>query len=271
MNDPRVRLQTMKAESFFSKYAACPISLISLVLVLASAGCGGNHESKNTLSQEVIAPKPPGFLVGPLSTLLTNAMAFSARLTIDSPASTQKTHELSGQLLGERNHLIFSPTRGDRTFIWDAHERNGFVLSEALQGFAPFASPMQVTNIATMGETAGPTSDRVNGHPGHEVEVAVSMDDGTTTRFSLWRASDLNGFPVRIKTLSADKPFVLDITDIQPARLSTNLFSPPDGFTKYSTPEIMASELMFRRAKPKKTDSSNFGEPQPIMKQSVPH
>jgi hypothetical protein len=202
--------------------------------------------------------------------LLTNASAFSAVLTVDSPAIAQKGHALSGQLLCEGGHLIFSPTRGDRTFIWDVRERNGYVLSEALQGYAPFSSPAQMTSVTTLSETAGPASERVNGHPGHESEVTIAMDDGSTSRFSVWRASDLNGLPVRIKSLSTNEMFEVNLSAIQPAKLASTLFGPPDGFTKYENPDVMAGELAMRKSKPKKTESQYFGEAQPVMKNSPP-
>lgn len=260
----------MKLKAIFSKRAAraaLPLLAVAFAVVFA-AGCGGRHTQG--LSEEVIAPKPPGFLTGPASALLTNAMTFSARVTVETPAGSNQVQTITGQLLGEGSRLVFEPVRGDRTYIWDVNEHSGYVLSEALQGYAPFALPVQITNMATMAEVAGPASDRVNGHPGHEVEVDIAMDDGTSARFSVWRASDLDGYPVRIKTLDATKPFVVNLTDIKETRLTSNLFLPPDGFTKYNSPDSMAGELMVRKSKPKHTDSDYFGEVQPVLRNSPP-
>ncbi len=262
----------MKTKDNYSKVSAgaeLSVSVVALALTLILvAGCGGRHE--RGVSEEMVAPKPPEFLIGPASALLTNATAFSARVTIDSPGSSNQVRALTGQLLGEGSHLMFAPARGDRTYIWDVRERSGYVLSEALQGYAPLSSPLQLTGTTTLAEVAGPASDRVNGHPGHEAEVSVTMEDGSTARFSLWRASDLDGFPVRIKTLGSATPFVLNLADVQRATLSSNLFIPPDAFTRYASPESMATELMVRRAKPKKTDSEYFNEPKAVLKNSPP-
>ncbi|HZV32953.1 MAG TPA: hypothetical protein VFB72_00115 [Verrucomicrobiae bacterium] len=244
---------------------------LSAIAAMFITGCAGHRESRQKFTEEIVAPRPPAFLVGPASVLLTNTSAFSARVTVDTVSTNAKVHELTGQLLGEGTHLLFAPTRGDRTFIWDTAARNGYILSEALQGYAPFSSPSQITKITTTAETAGPGSDRVNGHPGHEVEMSIAMNDGSTIRFSIWRASDLNDFPVRIKTIGAEKPFELNLLNVQPAKFPESTFAPPDGFTKYSNPEVMASELMARHAKPKNTESTYFGEPQPILKNSMPH
>lgn len=245
------------------------ITLLCTVMALV-AGCASHHEAREDLRFDVIAPRPPAFLIGPASVLITNAAPFSALVTVDTVSTNAKTHGLSGQLLGDGTRLVFSPAHGDRTFIWDAAARKGYVLSEALQGYAPVASPVQITNITTVSETAGPAADRVNGHPGHEVEVSLAMSDGTAARFSIWRASDLNGFPVRIKTVGTEKPFELNISEMRPAKLSQDIFTPPDSFTKYSNPDVMGGELMARKSKPKKTESTYFGEPQPILKNSAP-
>lgn len=265
-----VTLQMMKLRDiFFKRPARVALPLLPVAFAgIFAAGCGGRHSQG--LSVEVIAPKPPGFLTGPASTLLTNGAAFSARVTVEAPAGSNQVQTISGQLLGEGSRLVFEPARGDRTYIWDVDEHSGYVLSEALQGYAPFASPVQVTNMATVAEVAGPASDRVNGHPGHEVEVNIAMDDGTSARFSIWRASDLYGYPVRIKSLSATKPFIVNLSDIKQTTLTSNLFLPPDGFTKYNSPDSMAGELMVRKSKPKHTDSDYFGEVQPVLRNTPP-
>lgn len=236
------------------------IGCLSAATICLLAACSSDDSKHPRISEEQLAPKPPAFLIGPASVLLTNGKAFSAKLTMDFPGETNRAHGLSGQLLGQGSHLVFAPTRNDRTFLWDTASHSGWVLSEALQGYAPISSSVHVTNSMTTSETAGPSSQHVNGHPGHEVEVTLSSDDGSTANFTIWRAADLNGYPVRVQSLTATRPYVLNITDISPATLNSNLFSPPESFTKYSSPESMGSELMTRRAKPKKSDTPSLDE-----------
>lgn len=236
------------------------IVFLNFAIICLLTACSSDDSKRPRLSEEQLAPKPPAFLVGPASVLLTNARPFNAKLTMDFPGETNRTHVLTGQLLGQGSHLVFAPTRNDRTFLWNTASHGGWVLSEALQGYAPVISAIHVTNIMTTSETAGPSSQRVNGHPGHEAEVTLSSDDGSTAGFSIWRAADLNGYPVRIKSLTASRPYVLDLTDISPATFNSNLFSPPESFTKYSSPESMGNELIARRAKPKKSETPPLDE-----------
>lgn len=250
----------LKSSAWFSRVVVVANTALLAIFI---AGCAGRDAKQRGISEEVIAPKTPSFLIGPASALLTNAEGFSAQLTLDLPTDTNRNHALSGVLLGQGSRLVFAPTGRDRTFIWDVHEHRGYVLSEALQGYAPLASPVQVTKLTTMAEAAGPSSDRVNGHRGHEAEVTIATDDGSTANFSIWRAADLNGFPVRIKALTAVKPFIVNLADVRPAALAPNLFLPPDGFTKYATPEAMASELLARKSAPKKTHATTLDEDLP--------
>jgi hypothetical protein len=59
------------------------------------------------------------------------------------------------------------------------------------------------------------------------------------------RATDLNGFPVRIQSQKAAL-LTLNFSKIHLEAPAAAVFSPPDGFSKYATPEAMADELAAR-------------------------
>jgi len=220
---------------------------LGLASILA-AGCASDSRNGRALKEELIAPAPPSFLVGPASALLVNTNSFSARVTLATPTATNKIYEVSGELLGMGARLLYAPKGGDRTFLWDVQAHRGYVLSEALQGYAPIGSPAQVTNLITTAETAGPAR-QVNGQAGHEAEVAVLSDDGSTAAFTVWCADKLDGFPARIQSQKTPAPFTLNLYDFRFETLTAKLFLPPEDFTKYSSPEAMTSELMMRNSK----------------------
>ncbi len=228
-----------------------------MALLFASAilfaGClGRKHVISNyEFTRETQGAKMPLFLGGPAAALLTNENGFSARLTIEQTEGSNKVTSVSGLLLVRGTRIVFAPKNSDRTFIRDVQERTGFILSEALQGYAPIASGIHITRDFVTSEMAGPTGEQVNGHPGHEAEVAVTTDDGATANFGVWRASDLNGFPIRIRTLKSPTPFTLSLAEIRSEDLGPKLFQPPEGFTKYPTSDAMVGELFARRSKSK--------------------
>jgi hypothetical protein len=236
-----------------------PPSYGSLALLLMGAllfaGC--NSDRHNISPEEAIAPRPPDFLIGPAALLLTNGSDYSARLTLERPDSPRKAPAVAGRILGQGSSLLYAPAKGDKTFIWDVQGHSGYVLSESLQGYAPVSSATAFTNLLITAQIAGPASDRVNGHPGHEAEVTITANDGSTARFSVWRAADLNGLPVRIKTLTASAPFELNLFEVRLESLPPSLFLPPDGFAKYGSPELLNTELLARKSKMRNPSINN--------------
>ena len=65
------------------------------------------------------------------------------------------TDVISGELMGQGGKLLFTPqatgSRGKHmreakiSFIWDVAEGRGYILSEALQGYAPISSRAKFT------------------------------------------------------------------------------------------------------------------------------
>jgi hypothetical protein len=227
------------------------------------AGCFGRKHAVSNFeySHETQGARMPAFLMGPAAALLTNASGFSAHLTMEQTDLSNKVTAVTGQLLVRGPHLLFAPKTGDNAFVWDVQDRNGFILSEALQGYAPVSSPVHITKVMVLSETAGPTGEEVNGHPGHEAEVAVTSDDGTTATFGVWRATDLNGFPVRIRSLKGPVAFTLNLSGARSEDLSLKLFQPPEGFTKYPSSDAMVGELFARKSKSKNISNGSAVEP----------
>jgi hypothetical protein len=221
-----------------------------LLLVAATmAGCSSRSREQYQLPEVAQVAQPPEFLTGPAAVLLTNLDSYSARVSIERPGAAGAAHAKTGQLLGQGSQLIYAPAGSDKTYLWDVQRRSGFILSEALQGYAPFSSAIEVTNLTTISQTAGPASETINGHPGHAAQVAVAANDGTNYVFSVWRAADLNGFPVQIKSLTGPVEYTLNFSQVRPENLPPKLFLPPDGFIKYASAEAMANELLSRKNK----------------------
>jgi hypothetical protein len=224
------------------------IAVAAFVAVLAT-GCASQRPSKNEPNDEPIATTPPSFLIGSASALLINTNGFSTRLTVELPDASAKVHSLSGELLCQGSRLLFAPTGGDRIFVWDVKQQSGFVVSEALQGYAPISSSVQITNVDSISDTPVGVENKVNGHPGHEAKVAVASNDGSKATFSVWCAADLDDFPVRIKSLNTSEPFDVNLHDIRIETIAPKLFLPPEDFTQYSSPEAMSGELAMRKSK----------------------
>jgi hypothetical protein len=226
-----------------------PLSLLSLVLLLAGCSHRDGPGGRGGAMVGVISVQVPVFLNGPMNVLLTNAGGFSARAVVQGDAAFSR--ETTGQLLCRGSKILFAPDPGtDKAaalgafiFIWDASESRGFVLSESLQAYAPVSTTLRATNLLLRAGTAGP--EKFDGHTCEPQEALVRMSDGATAAFRALRAGDLNGFPVHIGSTSSS--LALTLSKVRFELPSTDLFSPPDSFSKFNSPEAMADELASRQ------------------------
>jgi hypothetical protein len=219
---------------------------VGIGLMVLVTGCAHhrNREDPGGFGR-VYTPQMPEFLVGPACVLLTNAAGYSARVTVQAEPVLLRQGILQGELLARGTKLLFAPRKGksadkdagasDFSFIWDAAKTSGFVLSEALQGYAPVSSSLCATNVVS-----GPNQAGIE-------EATVQTSDGTSVRFRLWRAPESKGAPARLASEGVSPPLALTLSKVRLEAPPAELFEPPNGFSKYPTAEALADELAARR------------------------
>lgn len=245
-------------------------AVLGIALAAASlAGCASEKRQEAALAH-MGDESPPDFLAGPASVCLTNFDGFSANVIATSP-SAPGGPTACGQLIERQGRLIFQPlttarikkgkiVRGGMFFIWDSVGRHGYVVSEALQGFAPISAPWQITIVTP--ENTEPVSEAANGHPCHRIERIVALRDGSTAKLTEWRADDLKQFPVRVRTESGGRLTTVDFSDIRLDLPALELFAPPGGFTQYASGTALINELMIRESSLKKGPSGESTLPE---------
>lgn len=216
--------------------------------LLLLAGCAGQSafDKPELVFTRIFTPQVPEFLSGPAGALLTNTSGFSARATFESyPPQAPKVETMEGELLGNGSLLLFAPRSSDSpgskdlelggfSFIWDVATGSGFVLSEALQAYAPVASSVKVDKVA------------IAGGPRGEQSGVVSLNNGSEWLFSFSR-SDPGALPTRISSVTNSPPFTLKLARTRREAPPASLFAPPPDFAKYATPERLADELAARK------------------------
>jgi hypothetical protein len=240
--------------------------LDATLLCLAAAlicGCASRHAGPVYHAGD---ENPPDFLSGPVAVVLTNLNGFSAHITSTISSQEGVSHTLSGELLGREGRLVFQPTlpiKGKRArtegglfFIWDETKHSGYVLSEALQGYAPIKSDVEAGGRLNI--TKESIQENVNGHPCHRSEAVVELNNGLKARFTLWQADDAGHFPVRIEAVNGLNKMTLDFSEIRLEYPAQGLFLPPDGFTVYASSVALMNELIVRDAS--FAEKHQFGE-----------
>jgi hypothetical protein len=222
-------------------------------LVLAAATLAGCHSRKGDMPEpgvtKMLAPQAPPFPAGPMGPLLTNSGGFSARLVAEIPLGPGGERPVAGHLLCLGSKLVFAPEReqvpekkaprGGFAFIWDVAQGRGFLVSDALQGYAELTAHSMPTNII-----AKPTSPAGKGR-GTE-EVTVQMSDGFNAFFQIQRSSEAHRMPVRLSAANNTEPITVTLSKFRLTPPTPDLFAPPAGFTKYSSPEALVDELAIR-------------------------
>jgi hypothetical protein len=158
---------------------------------------------------------------------------------------------------------MFAPipqTKGQKRtglgFLWDVGTNGGYVLSEPLQGYAPYTPPLHATQVAISAESA--QAEHISGHLCRRCDATVTMSDGSSAQLEVWRAPDLNGFPCRITCQTNPEPFIVEFSRISLRPPAAGAFELPDGFTRFNSPEVMMSEIAVRQRtlRPKNPEES---------------
>lgn len=234
-------------------------ALLLLLTALVALVSGCSHSSETEVSNPgyigIISIQPPPFLTGPAGALLTNASGYSAVIETQADSLSARPGARTGQLLCRGSKLLFAPDPNEPTgkrggtggllFIWDVAQGKGYVVSEALQGYAPASLGTQVTNVIAHPEQVSPQT--VSGHSCAVEQDVVQMSDGATAGFQAWRATDLNGVALRISGVTNSVSILLTLSKARIEMPGADLFLPPDGFTQYSSPEALADELVARK------------------------
>jgi hypothetical protein len=240
-----------------------PVALVGGLLALLVGGCahGSRHGEGVELEGGPIRPAPPLFLTGPAVNLLTNRAAFGAELTMTVPGDVGRGRAVSGRLLQQEGKLFFEPgtegtsakrARASRlSYIWDAARHRGYVLSEALQGYAPLAAPAEFNGF-TMQPRQGPVATR-EGHSLARWTATATAAGGRPVGLEFLRANDLGGVTIQIDSPPDAPRFALTLSRVKLEPLPARLFLPPEGFTLYTSPEAMMDELLFRQAGTRRT------------------
>jgi hypothetical protein len=241
------------------RFGAC---LVAAALV--AAGCA---HSRNKDRIGLIPPPVPPFLNGPMAVLLTNTPGFSCYVVMTTGSPPIPGETVSGNLLCRGSELLFAPdahwlagkrfARSGFSFTWNVATQHGYLLSEALQGYAPISSRVQATNVLALPSRSA--SEVVEGRHCQRTEVEVESSDGSKTPFQVWRASDLKGAPLRIASAAPGRPVLVSFSKFRFEAPSSRLFVPPEGFTRHDSAETMMAEMTMRQENLKRKPTEGEG------------
>ena len=89
--------------------------------------------------------------------------------------------------------------------------------------------------------------ETVNGHECVKNKVVFKNEKGTTEEATVWNASDLKEFPVKIEATEQGNTVVMTFSDIQLAAPGEDKFDAPSSYAKYDDMMTMMQQVMMKR------------------------
>jgi hypothetical protein len=124
-----------------------------------------------------------------------------------------------------------------------------YLIYPGLQSYVenPLPDALTGTNQNFKVATTELGKETMDGHPCIENKVVVSDDKGATNEFTVWNATDLKNFPVKIITTKQETEITMSFKDISLTKPVATSFVPPAGYTRYDNMQTMMQTEMMKK------------------------
>jgi hypothetical protein len=132
--------------------------------------------------------------------------------------------------------------------IAKADTKSAYLIYPNLQAYVEIAQQdAAATNSDFKTQATKLGDETVDGHPCVKNKVVVTNKEGTSHEFTVWNATDLKNFPIKIEQTEQDSDIVMLFKDIDLSKPDTGLFTAPTGYKRYDSPQqLMQQEIMKR-------------------------
>jgi hypothetical protein len=89
--------------------------------------------------------------------------------------------------------------------------------------------------------------ETVDGHPCVKNKVVVTGKDGVKHESTVWNATDLKNFPVKIQTEENGSTVTMSFKNVSLTKPDASAFEVPSGYTKYDSMQAMIQAQMMKR------------------------
>ena len=96
-------------------------------------------------------------------------------------------------------------------------------------------------------ETTELGHETVDGHECVKNKVVVTDKDGKKHESTVWNATDLKKFPVKIETAESGHKAVMHFKDVKFTKPAASAFEIPSDFKKYASMQTMMQEVMMKK------------------------
>ena len=124
-----------------------------------------------------------------------------------------------------------------------------YLIYPGLQSYVenPLPETSAGTNQNFKVETTEIGKETVDGHPCVENKVVVTDDKGAPHEYTVWNATDLKNFPVKIVHAEQGAGITMSFQNVSLAKPTASAFETPAGYTKYDNMQTMMQTEMMKK------------------------
>ncbi|MGZ8940789.1 MAG: DUF4412 domain-containing protein [Limisphaerales bacterium] len=132
-------------------------------------------------------------------------------------------------------------------------KKETFIVYPGLKSYAALPAPGESSTADAGKDTLKKTElgkETINGHATTKYKVVMKDDEGKEHESTMWTASDLKDFPIKIETVNEGMPSTITFKDVKFDKPDEALFNPPADFQRYTDLGAMMREQMMKRFAP---------------------
>ena len=214
-------------------------------------------------------PRGPQF-GGPMDKLFGDNQSFSAALEVQSTDAQGVTTTMPGKIMFDSGKSCFetdlTQTKSGQTppdaaqmkamgmdrvtMIGRPDKKVTYMVFPGMQAYVENALSDSEASTAPADfkvETTELGKETVDGHACVKNKVVVTGKDGIPKESTVWNATDLKNFPVKIQTTEQGNATTLLFKNVTAAKPDAKLFEAPSGFTKYDSVAAMMQAVIMKQ------------------------
>lgn len=171
---------------------------------------------------------------------LENKTRFELDLTKVRGASLQPTMAAQIKAMG----------MGEMTAITRPDKKSSFLIYPGLQAFTEMPLPDEdaasaSAKFSVQSKTVG--NEKLDGHPCTKNAVVVTDEKGVKHEATVWNATDLKNFPLKVEHKEDGQPVTLLLRSVNLTPPDAARFEAPAGFTKYDSVQALMQGAVMKQ------------------------
>jgi hypothetical protein len=135
----------------------------------------------------------------------------------------------------------------EMTMISREDKQVAYVVYPGLQSYAEMKGEAGADASKIKVETSELGKETIDGQACVKNKVTVTDAVGKTTEATVWQATGLKKFPVRIETAEGKGKVTMKLSNVKFDKPDAKIFEPPAGLTRYENVETMVQEQMMKK------------------------